>query len=169
MNLKWHEGQLTHGRVLVRGWLRKDSPLHATVEAFYLCNVRGLETLDLVVATYVCDGSGSELKFLYPPWAPQHWLETWREATVGWGRGRQTTFGERCQVVMLGDDANNAQPVPPGDPRLLLHYGTLLEAIQSQADGGGMLGQLKAAQTVAPKLRELIKEQFRVWKKVVPV
>jgi len=170
MTLEWTENRLEAGRMLVRGWLTRDWPFGAKLRLS--CKMRGAFPTSPPALAHFCynaDSTGSTVSFGSPGWISE-WREGWRLVTEAWDApGREAAFWDQLQVVVL-DEAQNGVVLPPGDPRLLLHYGAMLEALQlPQRIQSLMPGERRVADAIAPKLRKLIIAQYQAWTNVVPV
>lgn len=168
ISLKWHEDQLLTGRALLRGWLRTDNPFLATLGLYLICDLgvhRG--RLSLVVVSYVCGKEGSDL-LVRTPDSGEDWRKNFREQSSSWGHRRESTWIHSKQVVVTENDSDTAKPLPTADPRLMLHYGTLLEAVQTD-DTKLSTRELLIRQTAADRLRAVIQSQFRAWRQVAPI
>lgn len=156
----WFEDQLSKGRLLVRGWMRENSPLHANIT--FICLGEGQRGNAIAIASYISDPEYSALT-LRTAGAMDPWRETWSAICGQWIKPGSTSSRHR-QIVIQSYVGRNAPIMADGDPRLLVHYGMSLRSIQS---GGGSVGSNWAQEAILPKLKAIILSQFSAWGKVI--
>lgn len=162
----WFEDQLEKGKLLVRGYVRKDNPMTALLGMDFLVPDNN-QWLHVGWAGYSSGEEGQKVLFGTRRWrAKMPWQTAWVEEGTDFYRYPRTDGLHRLVAVRDYDQHRDVKILASADPRLMVHYGILLGELRVASK----LGAEGFAQSVLKeKLVGLIRAQLRAWEKVYPM
>ena len=178
MSDNWHERELARGRLLIRGYLDPADPLaiNVTLYARYTSRSRGRHSpVDLLAAaSYHSDSGGSLLSFFTNYDADQSlsWQRVWEQAcrrqeANDWPAIPHPLWEAKKTVVITTTSGSAARRLGMSHPQLLVHYGCILQALQSYGLCGLSVGEDEERNALLQKMRGLVAERQRAWSAVL--